>query len=1019
VSSVGLLSTLDADGETIVRGTGWWIAVQPDSPAWVVTAFHVVGVQGDWYNKIKEGVTYLLVDETGHEITLEPAAAEPEADLALLRAAVPPNFPEGAGAPIVGAPLHLGKLPARDDRWHADGFPQVHGDESFHLSGRVMRTKEERSSRTLQLEVDQGTRVDWAGVSGAPMVVDGQVVGVLTHMTADAATGWAASAAEVKALLERVGATVAAAPSLAQTSLRCFLAKQLPHRILEQHRVPLRVDREIDVDLDPDSNEATRTQLFRNRWPALLRRRGQRVLLTGVPGAGKTVSLAEFARHLVERALAELDAGHEPSFLPFWIPVAGLPRREEDGFELLEKRLRAAGVRAADLGAWLDDGRVVLLLDGLQEVAEGSERWSNLQQLLELSGPITVATTRLGFTETKLGKRWEVLQLQGLQPADRLLLMEHEGLDATCQAALDHLARRARLAEAVTVPQVWSMALLLARRDPDELDAIHSPLMLYDDFVEASLSLGIKEVQRAEGLQLDPKEVNGLFELLGAALIFGQQTCIARVEAIELCAVWLARRSEALRQTVSEGRHLWLVDLLPRYFLAVLDPQEASMEETWPGSESEPDLAFVHGSLADFLAARCLGKVYRHDVPEKLLVEPALATMLAFYFDLLEAGASDQEQLAELDRYRVTAGSLELVEGWIRHAPRERLERQAAELTARLGEELQDRLRVRVLLRALQLRGSAWARRLIQPELQRLGEAQQVALRAMMERGDRSRKQRLQAPPHAKRNGKLRHQKAQKKKSRGADLGQLAAKLGSTTGSLEQTRLLKRITALAAKGSASEVIPFLESSDTNQVRVAVVVAGVLGDRTALLALRRLLTSPNDHVRAAVARTVGLLRDVESVAELKKILGRDPNSAARGRAATALGRIGDPRGIDALIEALDPKIERNGATRGRAATALRRIGDPRVVEPLIKALDPKTEDDGVTRGSAATALGQIGDPRAVEPLIKARSKKEIPSSGSASKAPVAASNPPLTRPPKPATNSGSSGRRSATPTLSSP
>jgi HEAT repeats len=58
--------------------------------------------------------------------------------------------------------------------------------------------------------------------------------------------------------------------------------------------------------------------------------------------------------------------------------------------------------------------------------------------------------------------------------------------------------------------------------------------------------------------------------------------------------------------------------------------------------------------------------------------------------------------------------------------------------------------------------------------------------------------------------------------------------------------------------------------------------------------------------------------------------------------------------------------RRGAAPARAAALLGRIGDPRAVEPLVEALGHCGSN---VRVEAARALGQLRDPRAVEPLLR--------------------------------------------------
>ncbi|RMD59060.1 MAG: NACHT domain-containing protein, partial [Nitrospirae bacterium] len=87
-----------------------------------------------------------------------------------------------------------------------------------------------------------------------------------------------------------------------------------------------------------------------------------------------------------------------------------------------------------------------------------------------------------------------------------------------------------------------------------------------------------------------------------------------------------------------------------------------------------------------------------------------------------------------------------------------------------------------------------------------------------------------------------------------------------------------------------------------------------------------------------------------------LLLRYKNREVRKRAAEALGKIGDTRAVEPLIEALGDDDWR---VRERAAEALVKIGDAKAVDALIKALG---DDDSWLRWSAAYALVKIGDTR---------------------------------------------------------
>ena len=85
------------------------------------------------------------------------------------------------------------------------------------------------------------------------------------------------------------------------------------------------------------------------------------------------------------------------------------------------------------------------------------------------------------------------------------------------------------------------------------------------------------------------------------------------------------------------------------------------------------------------------------------------------------------------------------------------------------------------------------------------------------------------------------------------------------------------------------------------------------------------------------------------------------TTVRFHAARALGKLGDLRAVEPLIQAL--KTE-GWVVRESAIWALGELGDLRAVEPLIEALND--ENRGL-RIDAARALGNLGDVRAIEPL----------------------------------------------------
>ncbi len=96
--------------------------------------------------------------------------------------------------------------------------------------------------------------------------------------------------------------------------------------------------------------------------------------------------------------------------------------------------------------------------------------------------------------------------------------------------------------------------------------------------------------------------------------------------------------------------------------------------------------------------------------------------------------------------------------------------------------------------------------------------------------------------------------------------------------------------------------------------------------------------------------------------------RDINKEKRRTAVMKLGMIGGDEAVRALINLVRNPNE-DLIVRGRAAMMLGKLGDVRAVDPLIEALDAPGFQ---TRLYAAESLGKLGDRRAIEPLRRVAS-----------------------------------------------
>jgi len=121
----------------------------------------------------------------------------------------------------------------------------------------------------------------------------------------------------------------------------------------------------------------------------------------------------------------------------------------------------------------------------------------------------------------------------------------------------------------------------------------------------------------------------------------------------------------------------------------------------------------------------------------------------------------------------------------------------------------------------------------------------------------------------------------------------------------------------------------------------------------------------EGVEWSVARALGNIGDPRAVEALIAALARNEQwEALQGAVAEACEKMGDTR--VALVATLEKNDGLETLRVMAVAEALRRIRDTRAIEPLVSALQDK---EGSVRQAAAGALGEIRDVQAVEPLSR--------------------------------------------------
>jgi predicted NACHT family NTPase len=126
-------------------------------------------------------------------------------------------------------------------------------------------------------------------------------------------------------------------------------------------------------------------------------------VLLGAPGSGKTTLLSYFAVMLATKQAEKLGLSADVDYLPILIRMRDLARQDDIsildyGRQFAEKSMCVKSLPTGFFEYWLEDGRALILLDGLDEVVQETKRYEVVQRienfLSQFKGNRAIITSR-------------------------------------------------------------------------------------------------------------------------------------------------------------------------------------------------------------------------------------------------------------------------------------------------------------------------------------------------------------------------------------------------------------------------------------------------------------------------------------------------------------------------------------------------------------------------------------------------------------------------------------------------
>lgn len=701
----------------------------------------------------------------------------------------------------------------------------------------------------------------------------------------------------------------------------------------------------------------------------LTQSQSQKFVILGAPGSGKTTLISYFAVMLAQKSpqLFGLDA--DTDWLPILIGMRDLARHPDKSIleyarTFAEKTMAVKTLPTGFFEHWLEDGRALILLDGLDEVAESSQRYALVRRtenfLSQFDKNLAIITSRPAGYRRDFFRTTEFPHYQ-IQPFDdeKISAFINNWYDSRFQDRAEAERRKDSLQKALDDND----RIKLLARNPLLLTIIalihryqailqKKRFELYDSAVKTLLTSwdANKEISNHRVLKyLDLDDLRRLMELL-AYWIHTQGnisnnhggTLIDKDELISQ----LSREIKTLKQV-----QLYQAQEEAERFVELIRERTGLLNE-----QGQDCYAFVHKTLQEYLCAEEIDYQAENEYNLEMILHPIREHLHAPHWrEVLLLLIAQQKPKNVAKAIRAVLHRSSEYEEWLHRDllfAGSCLAEDPKGLRSVDGELVQE-----ILSRLVQLEVSSRdavgekVRERVYEILCSLYESDFAlpALEILKDRAELIDKWQLQ---------KYR-----------AELGKREEIITTLLTQLNDNNFYVRWRAAKTLGNLSEnseiavkaLLPRLIDSDS-QVRVWTVSAlSQLGNNSEIVinALLEKLMDSDSQVRGWAASALSELGNRSEIV-VNALLAQlqDEDIRVRGWAAIALGKLGNSSEtvINALLTQL---MNEDSSVRGWAASGFGKLGNNS--ETIVSALLTQLmNEDSNVRGWAASALGKLGN-----------------------------------------------------------